>query len=528
MDNIDCSVTQRPSISRRELLLGTAASAPFLAKGRGARRGPGEPTSNVLLILVDDLRTELGCFGSSKVRTPHIDRLASGGLTFLRCYCQQAASGPSRASLLTGLRPDTTRVYDELTHFRRGAPDAVSIPEHFRAHGYATTAFGTIFGSAALDDRPSWSIAPWAPGGAAWRSQESQDLAGANWHRLRDNGWRLGAGIDWTGSGGEASDRTSTAASWRIADKGDRELPDGRTARAAAGAIAELKGSRFLIAVGFQRPRLPLIAPEEYFDLYPKGTWGAPEVPEPPLDAPSFALQRSEEIRNYADIPAEGPIPESKGRQLIRAYRACVSYIDAQIGLLLAALEESGLAERTVVAVVGVNGSHLGELGLWNKNSNYEAATHSPLVVRAPAERNAGRRTDALVESVDLFPSLCSLCRVPHPRGLEGSSWRSLFDDPKRLWKRAVFSQHPRAIPGVWSGMGNSMRTHRYRYTEWSAIDSPYSTAELYDYKGSPTELRNIANRPEHGSLVNGLAHMLREGWRGALPPTVLPQSSRT
>ena len=484
--------------------------------------------SNVLLILVEDLRTELGCFGSAKVRTPHIDRLAGGGLTFLRCYCQQAASGPSRASLLTGLRPDTTRVYDDLTHFRRAAPAAVSIPEHFRAHGYATTAFGSVFGAAPLDDRPSWSIAPWAPGSGAWRSRQSEDLAGAHWEQLRDNGWRLAGGTRRAGSGAAASDGTLGAASWGISDRSDRDLPDGRTARAAASAIAELKGGPFLVAVGFQRPRLPLVAPQRYFDLYPQGTWGAPEAPEPPLDAPSFALQRSEEIRNYPDIPDQGPIPEAKARQLIRAYRACVSHIDAQVGLLLDALDEGGLAESTVVAVVGVNGSHLGELGLWNKNSNYEAATHSPLVVRAPGQRNAGRRTRALVESVDLFPSLCSLCGVPHPGGLEGSSWRGLFDDPKRLWKRAVFSQQPRAIPGVWSGMGYSMRTARHRYTEWSAIDSPYSTAELYDYKESPNELRNLANRPEHGSLVNGLAHMLREGWRGSLPPTVLPQASRT
>ena len=250
-------------------------------------------------------------------------------------------------------------------------------------------------------------------------------------------------------------------------------------------------------------------------------------MPDPPRDAPRFALHGSEEIRGYADIPAEGPVPESKARELVRAYRACTSFTDAQIGLLLDALDEEGLSESTVVVVAGVNGSHLGELGLWNKNSNYEAATHAPLVVRAPGQRNAGRKTDALVESVDLFPSLCSVCGIPFPREREGSSWQGLFEDPKRLWKRAAFSQHPRVIPGVGPGMGYSMRTARHRYTEWSGVDSPYSTAELYDYKESRIELRNIANRPEHGSLVNGLAHMLREGWQGSLPPSELPTSSR-
>ncbi len=202
--------------------------------------------------------------------------------------------------------------------------------------------------------------------------------------------------------------------------------------------------------------------------------------------------------------------------------------MDAQVGVLLEALDSLGLADSTVVALAGVNGSHLGELGLWNKNSNYEAATHAPLVVRAPGQRNAGRRTAALVEGVDLFPSLCSLCGIPRPDGLEGSSWRGLFDDPKRLWKRAVYSQHPRAIPGIGPGMGYSMRTSRYRYTEWSALESPYSTAELYDYKESPHELRNLANQPLYVSLVNGLAHMLREGWQSSRPPTELPVSSRS
>lgn len=504
---------------------------PALAgRGRatGARPDPGSPAKNVLLVLVDDLRTELGCYGSTRVSTPNIDRLASGGLTFLRCYCQQAASGPSRTSLLTGLRPDSTRVYDDRTHFRRAAPSAITLPEHFRRHGYETTAFGRIFGPSALDDRPSWDIAPWTPGAPPWRSAECNDLAASNWDRLRQNGWRIAApDIAASERRGTGQSSGGPGNSWGASEENDADLRDGQTARAAAAAIDVLSERRFFVAVGFRRPQLPLFAPQRYFSLYPRGTWGAPESPEPPLDAPPFALQRSEEIRGYADIPAEGPIPDSKARELIRAYRACVSYIDAQIGILLDTLHDKALDESTVVAVVGVNGSHLGELGLWNKNSNYEAATHAPLVVRAPGQRNAGRRTAALVESVDLFPSVCALCGIPAPRGLEGSSWRGLFDDPKRLWKRAVFSQHPRLIPRVGPGMGYSMRTARHRYTEWSGLDSPYSTAELYDYKDSPNESRNIANRPEHGSLVNGLAHMLREGWQGSLPPPFLPVSSR-
>lgn len=525
-------MTQSALTSRREFLGRgglSLSSLAGLAHARGKGRDDEPSYQNVLLILVDDLRPELGCYGSKHVLTPQIDRLAASSLTFLNCYCQQAASSPSRTSLLTGLRPDTTRVYDQQTHFRRARPNAVTLPQHFKRHGYTTTAFGKIFHRPILDDRPSWSIAPWIEGGPDWGSQENEARAAMNWNRLRTGAWLATDPLsaDPAAEGPQPTQETGGLPSWQARDVDDLALPDGRTAQSAAAALAELRNRRFLLAVGFLRPQLPLAAPKRFFDLYPAGSWAGPESPEPPLNAPSFALHSSEEVRQYVDIPSNGPIPDTKARELIRAYRACVSYIDAQVGVLLDAVDEHGLAESTIVAFAGVNGSHLGELGLWNKNSNYEAATHAPLVVRAPGQKNAGRRTQALVESVDIFPSLCSLCRLPRPDGLEGSSWRGLFDDPKRLWKRAVYSQHPRSIPGVGPGMGYSMRTSRYRYTEWSGLNSPYSTAELYDYKDSPYELRNIANRPEHVSLVNGLAHMLREGWQNSLPPTELPYASR-
>ena len=475
----------------------------------------------MLLVLVDDLRPELGCYGNPRVKTPRIDRLATRGMTFLRSYCQQAASSPSRTALLTGLRPDTTRVYDQRIHFRAYRPNAITLPEQFREHGYETTAFGKVFDSSALDDRRSWSIAPWNPGGPAWHSDENDAVSEANWERLRRGGWRIAE--EEAGSAAE----TARSKSWRASSADASQLADGQVAAAAAEAIAKLSDRPFFIAVGLRGPSLPMIAPERFFNLYPAGRSDIPRAPDPPRDAPTFALHGSQEIRGFEDVPAEGPIPIPKARELIRAYRACVTFADFQIGALLDALDRSGIAERTAVAIVGVSGSHLGELGLWNKHSNYEAATHTALVVRAPRQRNAGRKTEALVESVDLFPSLCAICDIPLAPNMEGSSWRGIFDDPKRLWKRAVFSQHPRVIPGVGPGMGYSMRTPRYRYTEWSGIDSPYSTAELYDYKDSGNELRNIANRPEHVSLVNGLAHMLREGWEGSRPPTQLPTRVR-
>ncbi len=515
-------MNHQPHPSRRQFLrFGGTALPALAATGGGQAAGRSRDELNVLLVLVDDLRPELGCYGEPRVKTPQIDRLAARGMTFLRSYCQQAASSPSRTALLTGLRPDATRVYDDRTHFRRDQRDVVTLPEQFRRHGFETTAFGRVFGSALLDDRPSWSIAPWNPGGPAWRSDENDDIFRARWERLRRNGWRMRP------SAGDRAGERAAASSWQAVTGAAPELPDWQTASAAAAAIAQLKDRPFFIAVGFRRPAFPLIAPKRFFDLYPSGLSDIPQAPDPPRDAPTFALHGSEEIRKYGDIPAAGPIPVAKGRELIRAYRACVTYTDSQIGVLLDALDRHALADRTAVAVLGVSGSHLGELGLWDKNSNYEVATRTPLVVRAPGQRNAGRKTEALVESVDLFPSLCAICDVPLASGLQGSSWRGIFDDPERLWKRAAFSQHPRVIPGVGPGMGYSIRTARHRYTEWSGIDSPYSTAELYDYRESRNEVSNIANQPQNLSLVNGLAHMLREGWQGSLPPTQLPTRVR-
>ena len=520
-------VKRDTATTRRGFLQAAGTAAAFASAPQTAGRDTGEPSAhlNVLLVLVDDLRPELGCYGSPHVKTPNIDRVAERGMTFLRSYCQQSASNPGRTALLTGLRPDTTRVYDHRVHFRATSPGATTIPAHFRAHGYETTGFGRVFDSPELDDEDSWSIPPWTPGNPAWGSPDNEGLARERWNGARRAGWRVPAARAGSVGSGVAAEPARDR-SWWTAEEGDT-LPDAQCAAEAAEAIGSMGGSRFLIAVGLQAPRLPLVAPAESIRLYPTGMSDAPQAPDPPRDAPPFALHGSEEIRGFADIPDSGPIPTSKGRELIRAYRACVSFADRQIGVLLDALESNGLSGSTVVAIAGVTGSHLGELGLWGGHSTYEVATHTPLVVRAPGQSNAGRKTSALVESVDLFPSLCALCGLPGRRGMEGSSWRGVFDAPKRLWKRAVFSQQPRAIPGIGPGMGYSMRTARYRYTEWSALDSPYSTAELYDYKESRNEVRNFANRPEHLSLANGLAHMMREGWQGSLPPTQAPRRAR-
>jgi arylsulfatase A-like enzyme len=525
-----------PRYTRRELLQAGLRAAPLAAALHPAaaqRRRPTGPRFNVLFLAVDDLRPDLGCYGHPLVRTPHIDQLAAAGLTFTRSYCQQAAGNPSRTSLLTGRRPDTTGVFDLETHFRRRLPDAATLPQHYKKYGYETTAFGKIVQKPALDDLPSWSIAPWVSGRHPWRSAENQAYAERRWQQLQQQDWVStdDAGFDPSQHRAAPPHAASTQRdlpSWDSPNVADNALPDGQAAEAAVAALGELRAQRFFLAVGFLRPRLPFIAPKRYFDLYPPEAIALAKNPEPPFDVPQYALIDSTDLRQYSDIPRQGPIPEAKARELVRAYYAGISYVDAQVGRLLAALDQLHLRESTIVVLWGDHGYHLGDHGLWSEMTNFEAATHAPLLISVPGQQSAGRKTAALTESVDLYPALCEICQLPAPLGLEGSSFVPLFADPDRLWKRAVFSQSPREIPGVGSGMGYSMRTARYRYTEWTAADNPFRAAELYDYQTDPLEQRNVANRPENISLVNGLSGMLREGWRASLPPTDIRPPEKT
>lgn len=510
------------SLSRRSFLA-TALAAPAMpaAAQRRSKVEPGD--KNVLFIVVDDLRPTLGCYGDPDAITPNIDRLSSEGLTFTRAYCQQAVCSPSRTSMLTGLRPDTTGVHDLETHFRKNVPNAVTLPEYFRARGYVTTSFGKIFHKPGLNDFPSWSEAPWIADNEPWRSPANRQFVERKWTELRDNAWTSKERFDFEpDKRGPAKEgvRGWGLKSWEAPAVGDDDLPDGKAAAAAIAALRQLKDARFFVAVGFLKPHLPFRAPKKYFDLYRETAISGNHNPFPPAGAPRFALHNNAELRGYSDIPADGPIPQDKARELVRAYYAAVSYMDAQVGRLLDALRELGLAESTTVVLVGDHGYHLGEHGLWNKQTNFENAVRTPLIVRYPDQRGKGRKTAALTELTDIYPSLCEISHLPIPQGLEGSTFEPLFEDPDRLWKRAVFSQYPREIPGIGAGMGYSMRTNRFRYTEWRVPGSPYKSVELYDYVDDPQETENIASRPEKASLVNGLAGMLQEGWRGAFPPT--------
>ena len=510
-------------VARRTWLVGVlvAAVAPWSCAGRAQpdRPQPERPRPNVLFIAVDDLRPEGGAFGPSPVRTPHLDDLARRGVTFTRAYVQQALCSPSRTSLLTGRRPDTTRIYDLQTHFRSTIPHVVTLPEHFRRHGYHTQSFGKIYHDG-LDDPQSWSVPHWMPA-VAWneaygkpetladvRRRREQLLAGGKplGPQVLERDPRTGAALK-LGPGGPGV----RGPSWEDPAVADEGLPDGELASAAIAAMREVRDRPFFLALGFFKPHLPFVAPKRYYDLYPIETIQLASNPFPPRDAPPLALHNSGELRQYPDIPAKGPIPDGKARELRRGYFASVSYVDAQIGRVFAELDRLGLRDRTIVVLWGDHGWHLGEHGLWNKHTNFEVATRSPLIISAPGRRNRGARTSALAELVDVYPTLCRLAGLPMPEGLEGADLGPVLDDPSRTVKHAAFSQYPRQ-----KGMGYTMRTARHRYTEWRITAGDVVGVELYDHRTDSQENVNLAERLESRTLVAELSARLKAGWRAA------------
>jgi len=294
----------------------------------------------------------------------------------------------------------------------------------------------------------------------------------------------------------------------------DNALPDGKTTDKAIEVLRAIKDKRFFLAVGFLKPHLPFVAPKKYYDLYPRRNLSLADNPFPPKDVPRIALTNWGELRAYSDIPKKGPLSDEKALELIRGYFAATSYVDAQIGRLLRELDRLGLRNRTVIALWGDHGWQLGEHGLWCKHTNFEVATRSPLIVSSPGQKNADSKTDALVEFVDIYPTLCELCGLPIPEGSEGVSFAPVMQNPERPWKTAAFSQYPRGRI-----IGYSVRTHHYRYTEWAQRGKEPVGIELYDHRNDSDENVNIAARPENKQLVRKLSKALHAGWRAALPP---------
>ena len=436
-----------------------------------------EAQYNVLFIAIDDLRPLLGSYGHSEMHTPNIDRLAKKGTLFNRAYCQFPVCNPSRVSVLTGLRPDTTGIYDNPTDFREVLPGVVTLPQHFKNHGYHTRSVGKIaHGDAAWKDELSWS----AP---IWREP-----------------WRY---VNKTMS-----------PSWQALDVDDDDLEDVRIANAAVEVLTEIKDEQFFLAVGFNKPHLPFYAPSRYFDLYTTQDFKLPVDSSLPRNAPGIA-SNPKGMKAYQDISDYPPFSEEKTLELTRAYAANVSYIDALVGRVLDQLDGLNLTENTIIVFWGDHGFHLGEHGLWRKNTLFEDSVRSPLIVSMPKQIHTDTTTDALVELIDIYPTLCDACQLPIPTEVEGISMVPVIEEPTRQWKAAAFSQLVRVLNNT-SVNGYSMRTGQYRYTEWG--NNGERGRELYDYYVDPNETVNIVDLPENEELVSHLSERLHAGWQAALP----------
>lgn len=455
---------------------------------------------NVLFLAVDDLRTELSCYGVEGIKSPNIDRLATRGTVFDRAYCQQAVCSPSRTSLLTGLRPDSTKVYNLTTHFRANVPDVVTLPQHFRQNGYFTRSVGKIY-HGGLDDPPSWSEPAAKAGKPPYALKENMELvarkrAAAAGKKFATPSQRYNA---------------MTGPSYECADVSDSTYSDGSIADKAIEMLRDAKDRPFFLAVGFLKPHLPFVAPKKYWDMYDRDQIPMANNPFAPKDAPSQALVNWGELRAYDDIPSAGPLGEEKARILKHGYYACVSYTDAQIGRVLDELDRLGLSDRTVVILWGDHGWKLGEHGAWCKHTNFENDTHAPLICSAPGQEARGTHSRALVEFVDIYPTLCDLAGLALPNHVEGASFAQLLDQPDLPWKPAAFSQYPRG-----KVMGYSLRTDRYRFTRWLDADSKEVARELYDHEQDPEENVNLANRAEVAGLVEQLTNQMEAGWQAA------------
>jgi len=501
-------------LNRRDFIRFAGATTAGLAIGRPrpARAASQAGRLNVILITIDDLRPELGCYGVGAVRSPHIDRLAAEGTAFGRAYCAQGVCNPSRVSILTGLRPDSHHVADNETHFRHYLPSILTLPQAFAKGGYLNAGLGKVF-HGILPDPPSWNRFAAPPDDLpVYMSRETRARQARREAAARKQGYSQA----WINAylRGPATESSDTA---------DRAHWDGALADLAVAMLRDLKiGQPFFLGVGFTKPHLPYVAPKRYWDLYERAAIPLAPDRRPPRGAPSFTVNNLTELACHEEFigvrtPPEGGIDDESARLLKHGYYACISFVDAQVGRILDALDALGLRDRTIVALLGDNGYKLGEHGSWGKLTNYETDVRVPLIISCPGQKHPGTSTSALVEMVDLYPTLCELAGVELPHPVEGTSMVPLFDDPARPWKRAAFSQYARGFTNRF--LGRTMRTDRFRLIEWrDRIDGPLVAVELYDHATDPGEDVNVAGDPANAEIVAVLSAELAAGWKAARP----------
>jgi len=452
---------------------------------------------NVLFIASDDMRPQLGCYGDAVVKSPHLDALARRGLLFQRSYVQQALCSPSRISLLSGRYPATTTIFEIGRPLRATLPDITTLPQHFKNHGYHTRSLGKVY-HVGIDDDASWSVPAWHS-----RQPRTSPATQAAVRKFLEDAKTKGIAIPQRGQGS----RHSAVPPFEAVECGDDDLLDGDT---AAHAVQQLRDyaqnprQPFFLAVGFANPHVPWISPRRYWDLYDRAALPLATNEFLPRGAPAFAATSGADFRWYAGVP-KGDLPESYKRACLHGYLAAISYVDEQVGRLLAALDETGLSRNTIVVFWTDHGYYMGEHTWWGgKHNNYEGATRNALIIAAPNQRTAGRSTQALVEAVDLAPTLTDLCGLPAEPGFEGRSLRPILDDPQASVHDAAFSWYPKS-----GYLGVAMRTEQWRYVEWTKSGAAIER-ELYDMQRDPQCDQNVAALPEHQSLLAALSQRLR------------------
>ncbi|MEI6715657.1 MAG: sulfatase [Verrucomicrobiota bacterium] len=441
-----------------------------------------EKKLNVLFIAVDDMNNDLGCYGHPLVKSPNIDRLAKEGVKFERAYCQFPLCSPSRTSILTGLRPDTNRTFDLSYHFRQGLPNVVTLPQLFKNNGYYTARVGKLYhygnpgqiGTSGLDDPASWG--------------EFYNPAGRDKTALEQDV------IRYTGKPG--SGLGSAMAFLNDKEGTDSEHTDGKVAAQAIELLEKHKDAPFFLAVGFYRPHCPWITPKGYFEKYSMNDMQLPPLaPDQQKTVPPLALASTPKW------PYLGVTPD-QARECKLAYYAAISFVDAQVGRVLDALDRLGLKDNTMIVFWSDHGYHLGEHGLWFKQSCYEESTRVPMIISAPGIKGAGKDCPRTVELVDLYPTIADFTGLAAPKTLEGVSLRPLLENTSAEWKRPAYSQVQRgAIPG------HSVRNERWRYTEWGYGEKG---AELYDHQNDPSELKNLAADPAYATTVSEMKGLLK------------------
>ena len=490
---------------------------------------------NILFIAIDDLKPILGCYGNTMVKTPNIDRLAKMGTVFMSNYVQQAVCGPTRASLMTGKRPDYTKVWDLKTRMRDINADILSLPQHLITQGYTTQGIGKVYDPRCVDkelDKPSWSVPYYKtnnkyfgsfgePAEGRYQLPETKALAEKYIKEALDNGKTKAEANDYV--------QTKIKPSVESADVPDYAYTDGANTLQAKDMLIQLSKSNqpFFFAVGLAKPHLPFVAPKKYWDLYKRENMPLAKFQEQNKNPVSVAYHNAGEMRGYTDIPPltsftdQKPygitLPVDKQKELIHGYYAAISYTDANVGKLLDALDSLGLTKNTIIVLWGDHGWHLGDHNLWCKHTNFEEATRAPLIIAAPGFKPS--KTSSQTEHIDIFPTLCDLAGVNIPAILDGKSLVPIMKNPAASVKEYSVSQYPRSNATAENerlgyadanAMGYSIRTKQYRYTMWMSngfrSSRPFDSkliigTELYDYKKDPLETVNVANEKKYAAV---------------------------